>query len=154
MTKSEKYTIKQDDMLADFTNQILTGKTSAAHSSHPEEELRGLEETVLRLHRAYPQQTMDGKTTKRMLFDFEIRKQKINTSSHPVFWWSQQTLQRSVLVLAVVAILVSVFLIIPFFALGNGGIQASAGLHPQGIGLLVLLIGGILLVVWLVKSRK
>ena len=154
MTKSEKYTIKPDDMLADFTDQILTGKTSAVRSPHPEGELRGLEETVLRLHQAYSQQAMDGKTIKRMLFDFKIRKQKTNTSSHPAFWWSQQTLQRSVLVLVAAAILVSVFLIIPFFTSGNGGIQASAGLHPQGMGLLVLLIGGILLVVWLVKGRK
>jgi hypothetical protein len=154
MTKSVKPAKNQVEALADFTDHVLNGKASTLHASDSDEELLGLEETALRLNLAFPQQAMDEKTIKRMQADFKMRRQKINASSHPVFWWSQQNRQRLVLAVAIVAIILAVFLILPFFASGSGNTQASAGLHPQNIGLLAFLIGGVvLLAIWLGRRK-
>ena len=152
MTKSIKVTKDLDDELAEFTDRILSGKASAPISSSDKEMLR-LEETVLRLNQSISRQTLDERTTKRLLADFNIRRRSVK-QTRPVVWWSWQTRQRFGLALAAVILLVAGILIVPSLPSGNG-IPASAGLHPLGVGLPVLLVGVVLLlVVLLVKSRK
>ncbi|HUI88280.1 MAG TPA: hypothetical protein VLX61_06100 [Anaerolineales bacterium] len=154
MTKSTPSTKKQDDVLADFTDHVLDGKPAVADSTHSDEELRGLEETVLLLNQTFPSQAIDEKLVKRMQFDFKIRRQKIAVPARSVFWWSRQTLQRVVLAVVIIAIIISIFLVIPFFPSGSGNIQGSAGLHPQSIGLLVVLAGVVLLLaIWLGRRK-
>jgi len=131
----------------------LDGKTSVPASSS-DRELRSLEETILRLNQAFPPQSMDNNTRKRMLFDFKIRQQKIEAPSRPVIWRSQQMFQRIGLAVAVSAILIAILLMIPSFITGSGSMQASAGLHSQSIGLLVILVGAVLLLGFWLARRK
>ncbi|HUH96023.1 MAG TPA: hypothetical protein VLZ89_01600 [Anaerolineales bacterium] len=153
MTESVQFTKKQDDVLADFTNHILDGKPLPARASDLSEALGGLEETILRLNRAFPPQALAEKTMKRMQLDFKIRRQRTAPPARPAFWWPQQTLQRLVLALAVIVV-IAVLVIISLFVSGSGGLQASAGLHPQSIVLSVFLIGGVLLLAFWLGRRK
>jgi len=89
-----------------------------------------------------------------MLFDFKIRQQKIEAPSRPVIWRSQQMFQRIGLAVAVSAILIAILLMIPSFITGSGSMQASAGLHSQSIGLLVILVGAVLLLGFWLARRK
>lgn len=124
-----------DDLLADFTDRVLDGKTSIL-ASPADGEVRGLEETVLRLNQALPQQALDEKTIRRLQADFKTRARKANASSKPV-WQSQQSRQRLVLVFAAIAILAVIFIALPFLMLGNNSTQATAGLQPGGAILLI-----------------
>ncbi len=124
-----------DDLLADFTDRVLDGKTSIL-ASPVDGEVRGLEETVLRLNQALPQQALDEKTIRRLQADFKTRARKANASSKPV-WQSQQSRQRLVLVFAAIAILAVIFIALPFLMLGNNSTQATAGLQPGGAILLI-----------------
>jgi hypothetical protein len=152
MTKSDKVKIDLDDRLADFTDRVLSGEPNTPVSPSEKELLR-LEETVLRLDQSFPQHAMDERTIKRMQADFNMRRRAILPRARPALWWSQQTRQRVGLALAVIAVIVAVFVIVPFLASG-GDILASAGLHPQSIGLLVFILGGVLLLaVWLGRRK-
>ena len=55
MTQPDKPNKTPDDLLADFTDRVMDGKTAILASSS-DTELRGLEETVMRLNQAFPQE--------------------------------------------------------------------------------------------------
>ena len=152
MTKSIKVT-ELDEKLADFTDRVLSGEADATVPGS-DAELLHLEETALRLNQAVPRLTLDERTTKRMLADINVRRRSIEPRNRPVVWWSLQTRQRFGLALVLAILVITGFLIIPSVASVNG-MHASAGLHPLGVGLSVLLVGVILLVViWLLRTRK
>lgn len=135
-----------DDLLADFTDRVLDGKTSALASS-ADAELRGLEETILRLNQAFPQEAPDEKTLRRLQADFKVRARKAAPSSKPA-WQSQRSRQRFVLVFAAAAILAIIFIALPLLTLGNGSTQATAGLQP-GSAILLIAAGCIIaFLVW------
>ena len=124
-----------DDLLADFADRVLDGKTSVL-ASPADGELRGLEETILRLNQAFPQQALEEKTLNRLQANFKVRARRAGSSSKPV-WQSQQSRQRLILVFAAIAILAVIFIALPFLTIGNGSAQATAGLQPGGAALLI-----------------
>ncbi len=153
MTQPAKPTPNQDDLLADFTDRVLAEKTAALASSS-DAELRGLEQTTLRLTQVFPKATVDDKTVRRMQADFKSRMRKANSSSRSVAWQSQRTRQRFGLALIAVAIIVAVFLITPFVISGNGSLTASAGLQNESlVGLLIVLAGVLLFIFWLGRRK-
>ena len=153
MTKSVKDTKDLDDELADFTDRVLSGGVSATSLPSGDEELLGLEKTVLSLSQSFPHYAMNQATIKRMQADINIRRRKIDAQPRTIVWWSRQTRQRFGLALAVIVLALAGILIIPSFSTGSG-ISASAGLHPLGVGLLVLLVVVLPLIVWFIKSHK
>ncbi len=136
-----------DDLLADFTDRVLDGKTSVLASS-VDSELRGLEETVLHLRQTFPQEVLDEKTLKHLQADFKARARKANSSSNKPVWQSQQSRQRLILVFTAVAILAVIFIALPLLTLGNGPTQATAGLQPGGAILLIAAGCIIVFLVW------
>lgn len=124
-----------DDLLADFADRVLDGKTSVL-ASPADGELRGLEETILRLNQALPRESPDEQTLRRLQADFKARARRAGSSSKPV-WQSQQSRQRLILVFAAIAILAVIFIALPFLTIGNGSTQATAGLQPGGAILLI-----------------
>lgn len=151
MTQPDKTTKTPDELLADFTDRVMDGKTSVL-ASPSDNELRGLEETVMRLNRAFPKEPLDEKTVKRLQADLKTRIRKANSASRPA-WQSRQSRQRFVMTFAVIAILAAIFITIPFLTSGPGDVQGTAGFQPQSIALLAVLGCIIVLAFWLGRRK-
>jgi hypothetical protein len=151
MTQSTKPNQTPEDLLADFTDRVLDGKTAVLASSS-DDELRQLEETVMRVHQASPKEALEEKTIKRMQADFKSRARKAGSSSR-TGWQSQQSRQRIALAFAAIAILAAIFLVIPFLTSGNGGVQGTAGLQTQGTLLLIAFGCVVVLLIWLGRRK-
>lgn len=138
-----------DDSLADFTDRVLAGESLPA--SAEDVELRGLEETVLRLKQSLPQQALDERVLKRLQANFKVRVRKA-TSSDSSIWQSLRLRQRLTLAFVGVA-LAAILIAVPFLPVPNGSIEGTAGLQPREI----LLLGGILcvtiLLIWVRRQR-
>ena len=65
----------RDDLLADFADMIRKDK-SADFDFSTDEELRSLEEMLLRLNRAFPYESLDEDGIKRMHAEFGIRRRR------------------------------------------------------------------------------
>jgi len=151
MTQPDKPNKTPDDLLADFTDRVMDGKTAILASSS-DTELRGLEETVMRLNQAFPQEPLGEKTVKHLQADLKSRIRKANTPTRPA-WQSRQSRQRFTLVFAVIVILAAIFITIPFLTSGTGDVQGTAGFQPQSIALLAVLGGVIVLAFWLGRRK-
>ena len=151
MTQPEKPNKTRDDLLADFTDRILEGKTAVLASSS-DDELRGIEETVIRLNRAFAKEPLDEKTLKRLQADLKSRIRKANSIARPV-WQSRQSRQRLALVYAAIVILAAIFITTTFLTSGTGDIQGTAGFQPQNIALLTILGCVIVLAFWLGRRK-
>jgi hypothetical protein len=151
MTQSTKPTPTPDDLLADFTDRVLDGKTAVIASS-TDDELRLLEETVMRLHQGLPKGALAEQDLKRMQADFKTRARKASSSARPN-WQSQQSRQRMTLAFAAIAILAAIFILLPFLTAGGGEVQGTAGFQPQGAFLLLAVGGAIVLLIWLGRRK-
>lgn len=149
MTQPTKPNRKTDELLADFTDRVLEGKTAVLASS--DEELRGLEDVVVRLQQDLPQGAVDEKVRQRMTKDFKTRA-RIQTRSRST-WRSRQSRQRLILAFVAVAILAGVFLLIPFLTSSSGNVQATAGFQTPGLLLLAGVVIVIGVVVWLARRK-
>ncbi len=139
-----------DDLLADFTDRVLDGKASAPESS-ADVELRGLEETVLRLQQTLPQEVPDPKTLTHLQANFKARVRKANAPTSS-FWQSLQPRQRFALAFAGVA-LATLLVAFPFLTSSNNPVQGTAGFQSQGVILLAGIGGVILLLVWVSRHK-
>lgn len=129
-----------DDELVEFVDRLLDGKTSG-YALSADEGQRDLEETIVRLHRAFPIEGLGQQTLKRM--QKEIRAAARDTGSFPrPAWQSRTSRQRLVLVLTGLIVLAAVFVVLPFVPAG-GGIEGTAGLDSKGI-VLLLALGGVI----------
>ena len=139
-----------DDLLADFTDRVLDGKTSVP-ASPADAELRGLEEAVLRLKQTFPQEAPDEKTLRRLQADFRVRVRKADSPTIPA-WRLARPRQRLVLTFAAVA-LAALLIAFPFLAPISGSMEGTAGLQPQDVVLLAGALCVIVLLIW-VRRRK
>jgi hypothetical protein len=137
-----------DDLLADFTDRVLDGKASAPASS-TDTELRGLEETVLRLQQTLPREAPDEKTLRRLQTNFKARVRKADSPT-PSIWQFLRPRQRLVLAFAAVA-LAALIIGFPFLPFTNGPVEGTAGMQAQR---LILLVGVVCVVVLLLWARR
>ncbi len=154
MTRSRKQSAQnQDDLLSEFTDRLLEGKADEAASS-PDPELRGLEETVLRLKRAFPKGALDASTARRLQSDFQARVRKENREQQPA-WRSRQSRQRFGLLFAAIAIVIIIIVLVitPLLPVDNGSILGTAGTGIKGIGLAVVLGALLILALWLARRK-
>jgi len=152
MTRSRKQSSQnQDDLLSEFTDRLLGGKTADPAAS-PDTELRGLEETVLQLNRAFPRDALDASSARRLQSDFQARVRKENREQRPA-WRSRQSRQRFGLLFAAIAIVIIVLVITPLLPVDNGSILGTAGTQIKGIGLAVVLGALLLLALWLARRK-
>jgi hypothetical protein len=152
MTRSSKPSSQnQDDLLAEFTDRLLEGKADEAASSQ-DAELRGLEETVLRLNRAFPKGAPDASNASRLQSDFQARVRKENREQPPA-WRSRQSRQRLGLLFAAIAIVIVVLVVTPLLPVDKGSILGTAGTQLPGIGLAVVLGALLLLALWLARRK-
>ena len=151
MTQSTKPTPNPDDLLADFTDRVLDGKTAVVASA-TDNELRSLEETVMRLHQGLPKGALNEQELRRMQADFKTRARRASMSSRPD-WQSQQSRPWIIPAFAAIAIFAAIFILMPFLTTGSGEVQGTAGFQPQGAFLLLGVGGAIVLLIWLGRRK-
>src|SRR5512140_1433522 len=150
MSESKQTNLSPDDLLANFTDQVLDGKTSAPVSP-ADAELRGLEETVLRLKQALPQDALDERTLRWMQANFHARVRKADSPTIPI-WQFPRPRQRLALAFAAVALAV-LLIAVPFLQFTSETTQGTAGFQTQGMLLLVGVVCVIALLIW-ARRRK
>lgn len=139
-----------DDLLADFADRVLDGKTSVP-ASPADVELRGLEEMVLRLKQALPQEAPNEKMLRRMQTNFKVRARKAGVSTSPA-WQFLRPRQRLLLAFAG-TILVAILVMFPFLTSTSGPVQGTAGFQTQGLILLIGVGCVIALLIWARRRR-
>lgn len=128
-----------DDLLADFADLISKDNTAEFDLS-TDEELRGLEEMLLRLNRAFPYEPLNEDITKRMHADFGIRKRRQEQqekTSEKRSWLA--SLFRSPLAMAVstLVILSALFFLFPSFTGLDSSLSGAAGGQVGLLGILI-----------------
>lgn len=151
MTKSSDPTRNPDDLLADFADRVLNGKTSEIHFS-ADGDLRRLEETVVRLSRAFPSEEPDEKSILRMQAGIKTTIRSAGSAPRSA-WKSRQSRQRLILAFATLVIFAGVYIILPFLSSGSGNIEGTAGLQTQGTVVLIAVGGVIALLIWLGRRK-
>jgi hypothetical protein len=141
-----------DDLLADFTDRVLDGKNTG-YTSSVDDEMRGLEETILHLQQTLPHEPLDNASLRRLQADFKSRTRSAKRASRSS-WQSRQSRQRWTLAFVSIAILAAIFIAIPLSITDGGNLQATAGFQPQSILLVLFAAGGIIaLFIWLRRHK-
>ena len=148
-------TPNQDDSLADFADRVrMDGPAKLEFSA--DEELRGLEETLLRLDRAFPWEAMSKEMVKRMQADFGIRKrrQAIQEQAGRQTWLNSLFQSPVAMAVATFIVLGVCVLLSPALASIGSSTSGTAGTQAQPIGFLVILgVIVILLAFWLGRRK-
>lgn len=145
----------KDNELADFTDRLLNGKADRS-ASNPDEELRGLEKTILRLSDAFPPRNLDDAAVKQMQVRFKARvRREEERESKPSFWkrfFDFQANPQVGLIFAVAAVLVLVVISLPSLGLTDPSTAGSAG--SSATSWIAIGLAGVLLVVYWISRRK
>jgi hypothetical protein len=153
MNQPMKPTQNPDDLLTEFADRVLDGEKARLDFSR-DEELRGLEETIVRLNSAFPEESLDEKTVARMQSNFKsvVRSSTLNPESRPggLSRWPRP---RMVLTFAAVLTVVSLYLLTPFFPSGTGNVEGSAGMQGETTVFVIALGSVIAILIWLRRNR-
>jgi len=148
--------IKDDDRLADFTDQVLEGKLEKAESN-ADEELLGLEETILRLNRSLPSAPLDRATIKQMQVRLHARMRREAQEEKRPFWkrWMEPQFRPQLgMAFAVVMLLVVFVMLSPFLSGTSSPVTATAlTLNNKNILIVGILIGIISIFIWIKRSK-
>jgi hypothetical protein len=148
-------TPNHDNSLAGFADRVQMDGF-AKPDFGVDEELRGLEETLLRFRRAFPRETINEQIVKRMQADFRIRKRRLvaqEQASRPTWWNSIFKSPLAMAVVACVAIGIFAFLATSFPGMGSS-MSGTAGMQAGSIGFLIgfgLIL--VLLAFWLGRRK-
>jgi hypothetical protein len=157
MTDTNKK-FSQDEELSNFADQVLKGQMKTT-TSDSNEELKKLEETILRLHNTMPSSPLAESTKKQMLvrLNARIRREK-EQPERKSFWaslfdGSQSRLQFAT-AMGVIALLIVAVVVSPF--LGTDGSSTTVGTAltaSRNILLPAILLGLIAIILW-IKRKK
>ena len=151
--------LSQDEELSEFTDHVLKGqmKNTASDSA---EELRDLEETVLRLHNTMPSSSLEESTKKQMLVRLNARIRKEQTQQKSFWaslfdfhWIQNQSRTQFVAAIGIIAILVIAVIISP--ALGTDGSSTTGTAFNSKYSILIItgLIALIFGILWSVRRK-
>jgi len=146
---------KQDDRLAEFTDQLLTGRINQA-GAEADEELVALEETILRLKNAFPPAPLDTSTVKQMQVRFNARVRREAQETKIPFWKKWLEPKPRLLyatAFAAMAFLV-VFAVLSPLSTTVGSSTPATALNLSGGIVAVVMVAGMILVFLLIKRRK
>lgn len=155
MTKrSNDPILNQDDQLADYVDRVRNAGINQTDSG-ADQELLGLEETILRLNRSFPKEALDEETIKRMQADFTIRRRRLDMQEQSNRPPLLRALFQSPLVLAAAAlVLIGVFVFLsPSLTPVEPGLTGAAGLQIRLIYLLPIVGVVVLLALWLGRRK-
>lgn len=150
----------QDDRLADFTDQVLEGGIKQP-ASNADSDLLGLEETVLRLNKAFPPTPLNDASIKQMHVRLNARMRRESKNVEQPFWkkwfnqdWRYGQLRPQVVMAFAVLALIVVFVIIsPSLASAGSSATATALTPSQDLVVGVALAGLILIILWITRRK-
>jgi hypothetical protein len=151
---TERLDLEMDNRLTEFADQVMEGKMDQT-DSNADEELLGLEKTILRLNHSLPPVSMDESAIKQMQVRLNARMRREARETRPPFWkewfFSPARLQFWAGA-AAVGLLVLLVVFLPLSA-GNGS-TAGAALKPIGSTVLVAaLVTGVLYIFWIMRRK-
>jgi hypothetical protein len=155
MTDTNKK-FSQDEELSDFTDRVLKGQMKNI-ASDSDEELRGLEETILRLHSNMPSSALEESTKKQMLvrLNARIRREK-EQPQRKSFWASlfgtTSSRPKFALAIGVMAVLITAVILSP--SLGNGGSSTTIGTALNSGSSIFILLGLVLVIIGILWSTR
>jgi len=157
MSQPSKYTnsIQDDDRLADFTDQVLEGKLKQVVSGM-DEELFGLEETVIRLKHSFPSTYLDQAAVKQMQVRLHARIRREGQEVKQPFWkkWFEpQFRPQFAMTFAAIALLIGIAIFSPSFANTGTSITATALNPTKNIFIIGVLAGVILIFLWIKRLK-
>lgn len=136
-----------DTLLADFADRLLTGQ-AANLAPDSDKDLRSLEESVVRIHQAFPADVPDEKSRRRLQSDFRERLRGAQGAARQPRWWPGTNRQRLLVACAAVLMLV-VLIASPVFLAGPArGLEGTATSSTQNIALLIVFTGVFIFLIW------
>ena len=144
----------QDTRLTDFTDQVMEGRIKQAESD-ADEDLLGLEKTILRLNQAFPPTSLDEASVKQMQVRLNARMRREEQETRQPFWkkWFQPKFRLQFGMAFMVMALVIIFLIYTPSLITAGSFTNATALTPMQ-GSIVAVLAGIILVFLWIKRRK
>jgi hypothetical protein len=145
---------KHDDLLADFADHLRKDDPAELEFS-ADEELRGLEETLLRLNRAFPRETMSREMVKRMQADFGIRKRRLAVQERAgrQTWWRSLFQSPVALAIATFVVIGVLAFLAPSLTVIGPSTSGTAGIQARPIGFM-LTLGVIIIILVLWAGRR
>jgi hypothetical protein len=146
----------QDNRLADFTDRVVDGKIRQVESD-VDEELIGLEKTILHLNQSFPLVSLDEATVKQMQVRLNARIRREEQETKLPFWskWFAPQVRLQFGMISLITVLIIVLVISPSSLTPTGSsVNATAMTTTQGT-IIVVLTGVILALLWIwIKRRK
>ena len=153
-SQNEQFDRKKDDHLAEFADQVLDGKNRQTASTS-DEELLGLERTILRLRDAHPSDSLSEAETKRMLVRFKSRLRREEQTPKLSFWqrlFDFQSNPQVAMILAVAAVLILAVVSLPLLTPSGSSVTGTAS-NTNTTFFAVGLIGLLLIVYWFSRRK-
>jgi polyferredoxin len=140
-----------DDRLAEFTDQVLSGKIQTI-ASGVDGELALLEATILLLINTYPPVPMDEARVKQMQVRLRRRIRR-EAEAKPSFWENILPRFPVTAAISVLSLLFIALLISPFFAATGSSITAAAGSFKTPSFVALGAAACILLILWIRRAK-
>lgn len=148
----------EDDRLAEFTDSVLAGKSDQPDSK-ADDDLRGIEETILRLKRALPQADVDKLSLRHLEARLNAHLHRKQEQAQIPFWqkWFGrqygQFRAQSYILAALFLLVIVAFLINLLFPPNVSDITATAYTGSNTFIKLVALAGSILAAIWISRRK-
>lgn len=158
MTDNKKQ-FSQDEELSEFADRLLNGqmKNTASDSN---EELRDLEETILRLHSVMPNTSLEESQKKQMLVRLNARIRKEQTQKKS-FWASlfnaegmqNHSRPQFMAAIGILAILVTAVIISPILGIDDTSTTGTALNSSPNLFLIIGLIAVVVCILWFARKK-
>jgi hypothetical protein len=146
----------QDNRLADFTDRVLEGRATEIETG-VDEELLGLEKTVLRLNQAFPAVSLDEAAVKQMQVRLNARMRREQREDAQPFWrrWFEPQFRLQFGMILIMMALVIVIVVSPISYTTAGSSMNATALTPTQGSVALALAGVIFVLLWIwIKRRK
>jgi hypothetical protein len=148
-----------DEKLSAFADQVLNQQMDKPASA-PTDDLRGLEETILRLHNSISNTELEEAAKKQMLVRLNARLRREQAQGKKSFWqkifdteWTHtQSRMQFVAAVGVIATLAAIAILTPGPANGSSNIGTAFNIS-QSIWAPIVLVGLIVFILW-IKRKK
>jgi hypothetical protein len=144
----------QDDRLAEFVDQVTEGKMNQTESN-VDDELLGLEKTILRLNQSLPPVSLDEATLKQMQVRLNVRiRREAQDAGQPSWkrWFSALARPQIGIAFATAALVILLIVFAPLFT-ASGSSTATAFAPMNGLVVTGILVGGILVIYWIMRRK-
>ena len=143
-----------DDQLADFADQVMQGKQNQPASTSTD-ELRSLEETILRLNTSLPPTSLDDASIKQMQVRLKARIRREEKNVKASFWekWFGRNVSPQLgLAFAVLAILIVAIVSVPSLTTVS---PSTTGTATASVNLFIAigLAGVVLIILWVIRRK-